>query len=306
MQQKNRNLRLTTAITSLVAMLCYFISYFQIGEEIKAMFGEISDVVGSLGELGGMMGEEFGLGDILSALADTIFSDGNTVLILLMVIFLVIVPLIMNLVAAILGFVAYGKKDAKKGSAIYVLITAIYTLVADIVLIIIFAAIKKDLKEQSFGFSDYFDMPISLSFGFYVQIVVVIATLIISIMAIVSVNNAASSSGNGQTLSQDDVGLIGLNGMWQGAEFLNNSGETLTIGRDSKQCDIVISQNAQNISRKHCSVRYDYDREDYIVVDYSSNGTYIDDKKLVSNVETHASSGSTIALGDKVNSFKLN
>lgn len=295
MQQKSRNFKLTIAITSLVSMLCYFISYFKLDEFIK-------ESIETLLDLGSLFEED--IGETLGEISETIFESDNILLLIAAVVFLIVVPVLMNLVAAILNFVDFGKKKAQKGVTIYTLVAAGYTLVTEAVFIVALAIAKNAMKEELGGFAELFGgFPISLGFGFYVQVIAVIATIVVSIMAVTAITSAK----NDQGLTPNDVGLIGLSGMWQGAEFFNNSGETIVIGRDANQCDIIISQNAQNISRKHCAVRYDYDREDYIVVDYSTNGTYLGDgKKLALNVETHVPGGGIILLGDKANSFKLN
>lgn len=105
-----------------------------------------------------------------------------------------------------------------------------------------------------------------------------------------------------------DVGLVGVKGMWAGAQFINNTGESLVVGRDPKQCNIIISQNANSISRKHCVVKYDYQTKDYEVTDCSSNGTYVAEtgQRLKYGVPTHLPCGTVIELGDLSNSFMIN
>ena len=105
-----------------------------------------------------------------------------------------------------------------------------------------------------------------------------------------------------------DVGLVGVKGMWAGAQFINNTGEGLVVGRDPKQCNIIISQNANSISRKHCVVKYDYQTKDYEVTDCSSNGTYVAEtgQRLKYGVPTHLPCGTVIELGDLSNSFMIN
>ena len=56
-----------------------------------------------------------------------------------------------------------------------------------------------------------------------------------------------------------------------------------TIGRDP-QCDIVIPDDTDVISRLHATLRID-DRGGYYLIDQSRNGTYVNGMKMSSNVE---------------------
>lgn len=53
-----------------------------------------------------------------------------------------------------------------------------------------------------------------------------------------------------------------------------DAGQSIKIGRAKGECDICIS--GEGISRIHCEVRYDIQRQLFQVMDYSSNGTYTD------------------------------
>lgn len=82
-----------------------------------------------------------------------------------------------------------------------------------------------------------------------------------------------------------------------------NEGEELVIGKDPKIANIVISTEYKDVSRKHCSIKY-YASQ-YIVTDYSSNGTKVNGKKLEPGVPEKVSRGSQIALGKGDNLFKV-
>lgn len=96
-------------------------------------------------------------------------------------------------------------------------------------------------------------------------------------------------------------------GMYNGAEFQVESEFEIIIGRDSFFSSIIISEGAKSVSRKHCGVRYDKSRKEYLVTDYSSNGTYIAEtgERLQRNIPCPVQRGSSIYLGDKSNRFKL-
>ena len=101
--------------------------------------------------------------------------------------------------------------------------------------------------------------------------------------------------------------LSGLSGMYAGQDIPMAPNDDLIIGRDATQSNIVIDQNADKVSRKHCVIRYDPGRGVYTVSDYSTNGTYIDGgSRLVANVPTPVQRGTVIALGNRENRFRLN
>ncbi|MGN1318427.1 MAG: FHA domain-containing protein [Lachnospirales bacterium] len=95
-------------------------------------------------------------------------------------------------------------------------------------------------------------------------------------------------------------------GMYKDAEFQVENDFEIIIGRDSYFSSIVITENSTSVSRKHCGIRYDSATGNYIVTDYSSNGTYTGDgQRLPRNVSQNLPAGTSIYLGDKVNRFKL-
>ena len=101
--------------------------------------------------------------------------------------------------------------------------------------------------------------------------------------------------------------LAGLSGMYAGQTIPMAPNEELIIGRDAALANVIVDQNADKISRKHCGIRFDQTRNSYTVTDYSSNGTYIDgESRLVSNVPTTVHRGAVINLGNRENRFRLN
>lgn len=102
--------------------------------------------------------------------------------------------------------------------------------------------------------------------------------------------------------------LTGLNGMYTGQTFKIVSGDELIIGRDSAFSNIILDENASKVSRKHCGIVYDHNRNVYQVTDYSSQGTFNDanGNRLTSNTPNIVQAGTVIYLGSKENRFKLN
>lgn len=82
-----------------------------------------------------------------------------------------------------------------------------------------------------------------------------------------------------------------------------NSGQ-VTIGRDPMACHIAMA--SEGVSRQHCTVAYDKNSQQYIVTDYSSNGTYAGNYKLPHGVPTMVAKGSILTLGNTNEQIRLN
>ncbi len=68
--------------------------------------------------------------------------------------------------------------------------------------------------------------------------------------------------------------IVGRKGAYAGAVIALN-GETVFFGRDPQRCQIVFDAAEYMISRVHCSVRYDQERQCFILENYSRNGTFL-------------------------------
>jgi hypothetical protein len=98
--------------------------------------------------------------------------------------------------------------------------------------------------------------------------------------------------------------ITGLTGMYKGASIDVAVGDELIIGRDPVLSNLIISENADKISRKHCGIVFDGAK--YSVMDYSSNGTFkADGTRLMANIPTTMPRGTEIILGSKQLSFRL-
>ena len=89
-----------------------------------------------------------------------------------------------------------------------------------------------------------------------------------------------------------------LSGEFAGASLPVKAGEDITIGRDPKRANVVTSPENTTISGLHCRIRYDEQNGKYIVVDHSSNGTYLNNEKLMQEKGTYAAKGSLVKLAD--------
>lgn len=104
------------------------------------------------------------------------------------------------------------------------------------------------------------------------------------------------------TVHQKTGALIGVTGGYTGVEIeLDTAG--VVIGRDATVSQLIIDSSL--ISRRHCQIIYDVQKGQYIVTDYSSNGTYIANRRLMKGVAEFLPSGTVISLGDDKNSFRL-
>ena len=70
----------------------------------------------------------------------------------------------------------------------------------------------------------------------------------------------------------------------------------LLIGTDPRKCSMVIT--GQYISGLHCSVRYNDQRNTYIVEDHSSNGTFVNGLRLPKDTAMEYPPGTTLVLAD--------
>ncbi len=126
---------------------------------------------------------------------------------------------------------------------------------------------------------------------------------------IVDVPKGGHASGGGQigqTPHSTEPAIMGLSGMYAGQKIPLAPNEELLIGRDNAMCNLILDQNADKISRKHCSIVFDAMRNVYMVTDYSSNGTYIDGgNRFVANMATQVQRGTVISLGNRENRFRL-
>jgi S1-C subfamily serine protease len=68
--------------------------------------------------------------------------------------------------------------------------------------------------------------------------------------------------------------VVGRKGAYAGAVIALN-GETVFFGRDPQRCQLVFDASESMISRVHCSVRYDEERQCFTLENYSRNGTFL-------------------------------
>ncbi|MBO5303943.1 MAG: FHA domain-containing protein [Lachnospiraceae bacterium] len=100
--------------------------------------------------------------------------------------------------------------------------------------------------------------------------------------------------------------MVGMKGMYKGAEIPFADGEYVKMGRLTDN-HLVFERGQGKVSRNHCKIKWDSSTEKYTIVDYSSNGTFVDGAEdcLPQNLEIQLMPGTVIALGDETNVFRL-
>lgn len=99
--------------------------------------------------------------------------------------------------------------------------------------------------------------------------------------------------------------MEGISGMYAGSSFPLTPDKPVILGRDGSAAQIVFSQGAEKISRRHCEVMFDSRLNKYRVTDFSSNGTYVGVNRLPQNTAVTLERGSSISLGNNNNIIRL-
>ena len=99
--------------------------------------------------------------------------------------------------------------------------------------------------------------------------------------------------------------VVGKNGAYAGA-IISIGNETVFFGRDPQQCQMVFDASQQQISRVHCSLRYDETLGCFLLENYSKNGTYLGDGRPIEDGRpARLESGDSFYLADSHNLFEL-
>lgn len=100
--------------------------------------------------------------------------------------------------------------------------------------------------------------------------------------------------------------LWGLEGEFAGSGFKVSSC-WLTLGRDASQCGLIFPYDAGEISRKHCSLKYEEERGLFLLEDHhSSNGTYLTDgERLEPGIVYELQPGSRFFLSGGRHGFEV-
>lgn len=99
--------------------------------------------------------------------------------------------------------------------------------------------------------------------------------------------------------------MVGLKGIYAGAEISFKNGETIKLGRLPDN-DLIFHDQGR-VSRNHCAIRWDADKKIYYFKDYSSNGSFVEgsDECLPQNIEIRLKPGTVVMIGSEANVFRL-
>ena len=78
----------------------------------------------------------------------------------------------------------------------------------------------------------------------------------------------------------------------------------IIVGANPTRCQIVIN-GAPHVSNIHCSIRYNAQRDTYIVKDHSSNGTFVNGARLPKDQAMEYPAGTILSLADGSNKLRL-
>lgn len=97
--------------------------------------------------------------------------------------------------------------------------------------------------------------------------------------------------------------MYGISGIYIGA-FIEIGASRIIIGRDANRCNLAIP--GQRISRYHCVLWYESEKDMYAVVDVSANGIYIGEgERIAANERVYLPHNTLIYIATVENSFRL-
>ncbi len=98
--------------------------------------------------------------------------------------------------------------------------------------------------------------------------------------------------------------MICIKGNAFGSRVILQSDKRLVVGRDSQSCNYTIQDS--KISRVHFEITYIGALNQYRVIDYSTNGTFLQDgTRLNKNQEYYLPPTTELSLGKGSNIYKL-
>lgn len=99
--------------------------------------------------------------------------------------------------------------------------------------------------------------------------------------------------------------LVGLTGIYRGAEIPFQPGETLKLGRDMS--NDLIFEGETKVSRFHCAISWYPEIQKFRIVDQSANGCFVNGSEdcLPQNMEIELVPGTILSIGDQKNIFRL-
>ena len=118
----------------------------------------------------------------------------------------------------------------------------------------------------------------------------------------VHTNPANIPSKDNKTLKQPL--LFCINGYYAG-NSIELTENTLSIGRDPEICQLVIPKQFTEIGRRHCSVSYDEQGYFWLEDHWTTNGTFINNKKIPAGQKQRLNEGVHFYLDSNAHEFKV-
>lgn len=99
--------------------------------------------------------------------------------------------------------------------------------------------------------------------------------------------------------------MVGLSGLYAGAEIPMPDGEFIGLGRQNT--NHLVFEGQAKVSREHCKIKWDAASGKYIIRDHSSTGSFINGSSdcLPQNLPLNLEPGTILAIGDDTNTFRL-
>lgn len=95
----------------------------------------------------------------------------------------------------------------------------------------------------------------------------------------------------------EEMGYVCVSkGIAKGQGLMLPQSRKVVVGKNRKNANLVI--NNVHVSNVHCSIRYNAERNIFIVKDHSSNGTFINGERLQKNVPMECPVGTVLTLAD--------
>jgi len=100
--------------------------------------------------------------------------------------------------------------------------------------------------------------------------------------------------------------LLGVSGAFTGND-IRMGVETLSIGRDPQQCQLVFPKDSEGVGRLHCTVRFDETRKAFILTDINStNGTFMGNgERMAAGSSSQIGDGGRFYLASQRNMFEV-
>lgn len=289
-EQQNKIIQAALMVGAIIAIVSYFFNYFSL-----PIVGDALDMFVDTDF------DSFGMIQLLSLGQDYLLSEP---LAIVAIVFLFALPVLLLLASIVLQLIDLITSKLTFPAAIAAVISAGYLLVANLFIgIFLKIASSNTLDEIASGLSSFLPDIFSVGVMWWVQLVMAVGSIVAAILLLVN-------SKTKKEIAPEDVALIGIKGQYSGCTFKIDGNDRFILGRDPSVCNVIFSESESKISRRHCEIHYDFDKEKYVVTDYSSNGTYVTNgsqkNKLQKGKPIFVAARLFLEIGNENNIFKLN